>query len=97
MTTRMEDANEYEILSLMTADTKKFIVEIGQALSQPQQEALERLQLRDWIRLIDVSPVANIPGRMFRVFRVMPVAVEWYTTRTIELTAERQKNRDKTS
>jgi len=94
MTTRMEDAYEYAILSLMTADTKKFVVEIGQALSQPQQDALERLMLRDWIRLIDISPIGSMPGKIFRVFRVMPVAVEWYTARSVEIAFEQKKRGD---
>lgn len=94
MTIRMEDANEYAILSLMTADTKKFVVEIGQALSQPQQDALERLMLRDWIRLIDISPIGSMPGKIFRVFRVMPVAVEWYTARSVEIAFEQKKRGD---
>lgn len=90
----LDEANEYAILSLMTPDTKKFCIEIAQRVSEDQQAALERLQLRDWIRLIDISPVAAMPGKIFRVFRVMPVAVEWYTARTVEIAFEQQKRGD---
>lgn len=94
MTARIEEAYEYAILSLMTPDTKKFCIEIAQRVSEDQQAALERLQLRDWVRLIDISPVATMPGKLFRIFRVMPVAVEWYTARTVEIAFEQQKRGD---
>lgn len=90
----LDEANEYAILSLMTADTKKFCIEVAQPLSQQQQDALERLQLRDWIRLIDISPIGSMPGKIFRVFRVMPVAVEWYTARSVEIAFEQKKRGD---
>ena len=38
---------------------------------------LERLQLRDWVKLIDVSLIANATG-VFRIFRIMPEALEWF-------------------
>lgn len=87
----LDEANEYAILSLMTPETKKFGIEIGQQLPEDKQAALERLQLRDWVRLIDVSPVAAMPGKIFRIFLVMPVAVEWYTARTVELAFKQKK------
>lgn len=72
-----EQAAEMEILTLMTRDTYKFALEVGYPHTLEQVDALERLMLRDWIRLIDVSIIANCPG-LFRVFRVMPEAVEWF-------------------
>lgn len=73
-----DERAEKEILDLMTPDTKKFGIEIGYKLTQSQQDALERLQLRDWIRLIDISPVTAGGWMPLRVFRVMPDAVAWH-------------------
>jgi hypothetical protein len=72
--------DEYEVLRYMTSDTHKFVIPVGFTLPQHLQNALERLMLRDWIRLIDVSPTPTAIGdnRLMRVFRVMPEAVEWY-------------------
>ena len=69
---------EYRILAMMTEDTHKFAIQVGYPLDEAQQAALERLLLRDWVRLIDVTPVAIAPDRTVRVFRVMPEAVAWY-------------------
>ena len=77
MTPEEEDA-ERELLSLMTRDTHKFAIAVDFQLTQAQQHALERLQLRDWIRLIDVSVISVSYGKIVRVFRVMPEAVRWY-------------------
>ena len=71
------EQDEFDVLSFMTDDTRKFCIRVGERLSHQQQTALERLMLRDWIRLIDVSDIAAAPG-LFRVFRVMPEAVEWH-------------------
>jgi len=74
------EGDEFEILRHMTEETRTFAVPLGVALPQKLQDALERLMLRDWIRLIDVSPTPTATGdlRLMRVFRVMPIAVEWY-------------------
>ena len=74
---------EHALLSLMTSETHKFAIAVDYPLTQAQQDALERLQLRDWIRLIDVSsiacmPVTAFPVAVFRVFHVMPEAVRWF-------------------
>lgn len=69
---------EHTLLALMTPDTKKLAIEYGYQFDDRAQLALERLQLRDWIRLIDISPVHAAPGRVMRVFRVMPEAVAWF-------------------
>lgn len=75
-----DDEDEYEILRYMTSDTHKFVIQVGLTLPQNLQNALERLMLRDWIRLIDISPTPTATGdhRLMRVFRAMPAAVEWY-------------------
>jgi hypothetical protein len=61
---------------LKTEHTHKFCVPIHGDLGPAQQHALERLMLREWIRLIDVSYVANMPG-VHRVFVVTAPALEW--------------------
>jgi len=48
---------EFRLLQLMTGDSRKFAIEVGYPLNDEQQVALERLMLKDWIRLIDVSPI----------------------------------------
>ena len=81
-----DEQAEHVLLSLMTSDTHKFAIALNYPLSEAQQFALERLQLRDWVRLIDVSsiactPVTAFPVAVFRVFRVMPEAVQWFKER----------------
>ena len=76
---------EMSLLSLMTADTHKFAligcnskISLGYVLDDQRQHALERLMLKDWVRLIDVEPISIYPDHMLRIFRVMPEAVAWY-------------------
>lgn len=82
-----DESAEAEILAIMN-DKGKFVVPIDAGLDQQQQDALERLMLRDWIRLIDVSPASQAaphsPFQLYRVFRVMPVAVSWFKKFTRE-------------
>lgn len=76
-----EEEVEYGVLGLMTEHTYKFAIEIGYRGTQEFQDALERLQNRPWIRLIDVSLIdgaENARGRIMRIFRVLPDAVAWY-------------------
>lgn len=73
-----EERAEYKVLALMTPDTHKFAIQVNYPLSEEKQQALERLQLRDWIRLIDVADVSAFPGVLMRIFLVMPQAVTWY-------------------
>jgi hypothetical protein len=68
---------EYYVLSFAEHENHKMGIEIGCPLQAALQEALERLQIRDWIRLIDVSPIAALRGKILRIFRVMPDAVRW--------------------
>ena len=75
-----EDA-EYMILQLMTPDTKKFAIAIDYPLDEARQQALERLQLRGWVRLIDVSSSAVSGFNLMRIFHVMPEAVAWFERR----------------
>lgn len=88
----LDELCEMRVLSSMTRDTRKFAIEIGYRFrGNNEQFALERLQLRDWIRLIDVSPVAELPGRIMRVFRVMPEAVEWYEKHRADMILDDQR------
>ena len=68
---------EYYLLSYAERDNYKMAIEVGCPLEEPLQTALERLQVRDWVRLIDVSPIAALRGKLLRIFRVMPDAVQW--------------------
>lgn len=88
MTFGEHDLWELRVLSKMTTDTHKIGIELGLVPIQPLQEALERLQLRDAIRLIDVCPVFCAPGKLMRVFKVMPDAVNWYEKARAEIEAE---------
>jgi hypothetical protein len=72
-----DEEDEAEVLSFMTESTYKFVVQVGVNLGARTQAALERLMMRDWIRLIDVSTIQGQFG-IYRVFRVEPEAVEWF-------------------
>jgi hypothetical protein len=75
--TALEKAAEASILKLRTDETQKFVVPLGMNCQQDVQDALERLMLRDWIRLIDVALIPHLGPHVFRVFRVMPEAEFW--------------------
>jgi hypothetical protein len=61
-----DEAEELKLLKL-SSEKGKFAVGIGHKMSPAAQLALERLQEREWIRLIDVTPIAEGPG-VYRVF-----------------------------
>jgi hypothetical protein len=68
---------EREVLN-MRSEKYTFAIELGKPmLPISQQFALERLQRREWLRLIDLSPVAAYPNKLFRVFLVTEQAREW--------------------
>ena len=68
---------ELTILKLSTADTHKFVVGLASPREPRLRFALERLQIRDWIRLIDVDVVSAHPGKLFRVFMLTEPAILW--------------------
>ena len=74
---------EFRLLTLMTPNTSKFALAVGLALDADLQFALERLQIRGWVRLIDLSVLATAPGLLFRVFYVLPEAVAWFEERRV--------------
>lgn len=71
-----EERHEAKILRLAN-EHGKFAIELGFIGSVDQQQALERLQLRRWILLIDISGVVSHPGRLFRVFMASDEAMAW--------------------
>jgi hypothetical protein len=61
-----DEAEELKLLKL-SSEKGKFAINVGTRMSQAAQLALERLQEREWIKLIDVTPIASQSG-IFRVF-----------------------------
>jgi hypothetical protein len=49
-------------------------------LSEQQQYALERLQIRRWVTLIDLSPVSTSAAgmRVMRIFLASDEAMRWF-------------------
>lgn len=73
-----DERARYDLLSALTPDTGKFAVEVGLSLSPVRQEALEWMMVHRWISLIDVTPVASEPGKLFRVFLASEEARSWH-------------------
>lgn len=70
---------EYAVLSLFSEDGHLFGATIGGSIMPAEnQQAFERLQLRDWIRLIDIKPMAGPGTVLIRLFMAMPDAVAWH-------------------
>lgn len=77
-----EQEAERDILSLASEKWKfglGLTVDLDAKFGAGRQEAFERLQEREWIRLIDVSFVATMgaQGQAIRIFLIMPPAREW--------------------
>lgn len=72
-----ELANEVLELLKLANENGKIGIEFGYIGSLERQKALEWMQVQDWIRLIDLTPVAVSPGKVFRVFLAQPIAVAW--------------------
>jgi hypothetical protein len=68
---------EYEVLSLAN-EGGKFAIQIGMIMGPDLQNALQRLQERRWVMLIDISPVAIEPGALFRIFLASDDALSWW-------------------
>jgi len=69
----------------------KLGIQVDYSLSEDLQRALERLQLKDWIRLIDVATIEASCGKLMRIFLVMPPAVAWYE----QIVAQQRENEKK--
>lgn len=73
-----EQQHEYEILKLAN-ESGKFAIEVGtDPGGKDLQFALERLQTRRWITLIDISPISEYPGLLFRLFLASDEAMTWF-------------------
>jgi hypothetical protein len=62
-----EERAELDLLRLST-ERCKFAVALGPPMAARDQQALERLQEREWIRLIDISTIAM--GQFDQLFRI---------------------------
>lgn len=72
-----EQQEEYAILKLATTQGK-FALQVGHLFgNSAAHEALQRLQMRRWISLIDVSPIAHMDG-VFRIFLASDEAMAWF-------------------
>jgi hypothetical protein len=78
----MTDDERAELDLLRLASEKAtFGIALGAAIGKEKQFALERLQKREWIRLIDVTPIAAVRASegggvpVFRVFLLMKPAL----------------------
>lgn len=65
-------ADERELLSLATTETRKFALEISLVAPRGLQRALENLLMDERVRLLDVGPISAMPGKVFRIFMVTP-------------------------
>jgi hypothetical protein len=77
-----EEQEELKLLRL-ASERGKFAIAVGYPSPQEQQDALERLQEREWIRLIDVSTI-NVDDklRLYRVFLLSKDALAFLKRRS---------------
>lgn len=69
---------EFDVLKLATEEGV-FAIELRTPMPTGQQQlALNRLQKRRWITLIDVSPIAIQQDKLFRVFMATEEAMTWF-------------------
>lgn len=71
-----DEQAELDVLKMAT-ENGKLALQIGANFGQAKQAALQRLQLRQWLTLIDVSPIAEHPDRLFRIFLASESALSW--------------------
>jgi hypothetical protein len=71
-----DEQAEWDLLKMANAKGK-FAVGIG-ADNQRLGQALERLLVRRWVTLIDVSPIKFDPGRLYRIFLATDEAMIWF-------------------
>lgn len=69
---------EFGVLK-MANEHGAFALQLGVPLMPPPlQFALERMQRRGWVTLIDLSPISEHPDRLFRVFLASSAALTWF-------------------
>jgi hypothetical protein len=71
-----EQAEERKVLEAAN-EHGKFAVQVGYAPSEAWQLALERLQLKRWVTLIDVTSIMHSPGRLMRIFLLSEEALHF--------------------
>jgi hypothetical protein len=64
-----DDAADAALL-LLANDKGKFALELGLTLQPTEQYAFERGIDGRWFDLVDVAEIAEMPGRLMRVFRL---------------------------
>jgi hypothetical protein len=72
-----KEAAERQLLEMATPEGK-FALQVGMNLPRDLQLALERLQLKRWVTLIDVTPVSAYPDRVCRIFLLSDEAMIWF-------------------
>lgn len=75
-----DERNELRLLQTAN-DAGVFALGLTTALSPMQQQALERLQRRRWLSLMDVTMIAAGPG-YYRLFLLSEVAILWLRDNT---------------
>lgn len=72
-----EEMSRYAVLKLAN-ENGKFALEVGSVLRAQVQIEFEQMLISGWVRLIDVTPIAEYPKRLFRVFIVSADAMAWF-------------------
>lgn len=76
----MTENQQFEFAILCLANEfGKFALEVGHTGDKDFQLALERLQIRRWVMLIDVSQISIHRDKLFRLFMISQEAYEWRT------------------
>ena len=72
-----EEQAENTFLALAN-ERGKFAIGVNYAFRDEQHQfALERLQEREWIRLIDISTISGSEGQVCRIFLLTKAAYDW--------------------
>ena len=74
-----EETARFAVLKIAN-DDGKFAIPVGSGFKTlEEQEAFQGLLLSGWLRLIDITPLAEgEPGRVYRVFLATPEAMTWF-------------------
>jgi hypothetical protein len=70
-----KDEADAAVLSLAN-EKGKFALELGLTLPDDEQYAFERGIDERWFELIDLAIIAEVPGRLMRVFRLTDAGIE---------------------
>jgi hypothetical protein len=73
-----DERAEYELLQLASPEGV-FAISVGLIVPLTKQSALDRLQRRHWIALVDISAILTNPeAGLMRIFTASDVAMEWF-------------------